>query len=197
MSIAGVNPETHITFHLTNNDTRTYFAVDETYDQFFLFDLGRVGGLVLSAVFAVVWTTAMAGKYAIFRSLQQTKMAERPINLLILVDQTINTVTRQELHVKSQIYWQIQSYDTTISCGYNKIQTFRQKKQDIISASVCGADKPQRNSNEKPVDLVSTRNKRSTGFSLNFSLKQRNSIAALQPKRLTWENRYSPVKKDQ
>ena len=96
------NQDSHF-FHLTENDTFALF-VDETYDQFFLFDLSAVGRMVLTATLAVVWATAMAGKYAIFVSLQQTKMTERPINLLILVDQTINTVTRQESQLKTQIF---------------------------------------------------------------------------------------------
>ena len=70
------------------------FKVKSMFEPFFLLHQSLTTDAILVAVMSVVWILAMVAKYSIFKTIFNIGIWTRPINLLILVDQTINTIHR-------------------------------------------------------------------------------------------------------
>lgn len=72
-------------------------------EKSFIFNLSLVEKIIFSSLFiwSIVWGTLM--KLFLYYNLKQEKMSERPINVLILVDQLIEHATNFILIVNSTI----------------------------------------------------------------------------------------------
>ena len=69
-------------------------SIFEIYPLMFLTSFSPLTKILVVSTLATVWLIAISGKYAIISTLFRTGIMSRPINILMLVDQIINTMHR-------------------------------------------------------------------------------------------------------
>ena len=81
------------TFFTTSNRMPDSLLYEVTYDSVFTQGISPTTGWVIIIGLTINWLVGMIGRCAVFQVCASTWHFRRPINLLILVDQVVNTVS--------------------------------------------------------------------------------------------------------